>query len=283
MLAGAHLLIKFPDQHYAQPLSADHCESFIQECNTRIAQDNNPEDCQDAVWLLLQQMHLANLPQPSVSTFTLATQSVLEGLHQSDAIPAYHALVTLQQRVWEGMRNTLRDSDVIAAVYAPAFEHFEALGAATETVQTMLLMSQNGVAGVDADSCLAIDCNLDDEQLVWATETFGTDFITQVKAVASRLDQAAGIAMRFPKHELPRLCVVQLRNGLAVFEVQQGITPLWMRPSAYWDDPNHVHALNIREQNVTETDSNLTKLSAAEQLQLEFGHVDKVFKQRSRK
>ena len=277
------MLIKYADQHYAQPLSADHCEAFIQECNTRIAQDNNSEDCQDAVWLLLEHMHLANLPQPSVSTFILATHSVLQGLHRSDAIPSYHALVMLQQHVWERAHNVFGDSAVVAAVYAPVFEQFEALSAATETVQTMLLMSQNGVAGVDADSCLAIDCNFDDEQLVWATETFGTDFITQVKAVASRLDQAAGIAVRFPKHELPCLCVVQLRNGLAVFEVQQGFTPLWMRPSAYWDDPNHVHELKMREQNVTDTNSNITKLSAAEKLQLEFGYVDKVSKRRSRK
>ena len=52
-------------------------------------------------------------------------------------------------------------------------------------------------AGKDADCCLAIDCNLDGEQLTWVTDIFGTDFIVQVKAVASQGDQSDGIAVRF--------------------------------------------------------------------------------------
>ena len=48
--------LKYADKHYAKLLFVDHCEAFIQICNTRIAQDSILEDCQEA--MLLQQMQL---------------------------------------------------------------------------------------------------------------------------------------------------------------------------------------------------------------------------------
>ena len=125
------------------------------------------------------------------------------------------------------------------------------VGAATDTVQTMPLMAQHGAAGVDADCCLAIDCSLNVEQLILVTDIFGTDFITQVKAVASQTHQSDGIAVRFPEHEFPCLSAVQLCSGLSVFEVQQGLTPLWMRSSAFLEDPKYIDEMKTRHSSVS--------------------------------
>ena len=109
----------------------------------------------------------------------------------------------------------------------------------------------------------------------------------QVKAVASQTDQSDGIAVRFPEDELPCLSVVQLRSGLAVYTVQQGLTPLWMQPSAFWEDPKFIDEIETRESSLTGIDSSISdtavsQLSAAEQLQIDFGPMDKGCKRKSR-
>ena len=105
------------------------------------------------------------------------------------------------------MHSAQGDTAAITPVYALAIEQFVDVDAATDTVQPILLMAQMVAAGMDADCCLAIDCSLGGEQLTWVTEILGTDFITQVKAVACQTYQSDGIAVRFAEHELPRLSV----------------------------------------------------------------------------
>ena len=61
--------------------------------------------------------------------------------------------------------------------------------------------------------------------------------------------------------------------------------PAWA--SAFWEDPKYIDEMELRELSVKETDSSISntavsQLSAAEQRQFDFGHMDKGCKRKSR-
>ena len=178
-----------------------------------------------------------------------------------------------------------RGADTLPA-YTPSLY---ALDDAAQTVQTLLLMAQNGLPGVHQDCCVALVCNLSDDQLTWLQEHFGQSFMEQVETAANQ-DQldASSIVVQFPQHKLPQLCTFQLRSGFAVFVLQDGHCPLWMRPAVAWEDPDYVQEMHLRERSVRTAQgapssaSTAPKLSAAEELVQQYGHLSKHSKRRAR-
>lgn len=227
-------------------------------------------------------MQTPSLPQPTVDTFVLATELVLAGLRCNSSVPHYHTLVTLQQNVWQRMHSALGSEAATCAAYAPSLE---VLDSTAETVQTVLLMAQNGLAGLNSESCFALALHLDDSLGVtsWMQNAFGADFVDQVQAVANHGGENNSIAVKFPSHELPKLSVIQLNDGTSVFALQAGYTPAWMRPATVWD-PQLMQELDARASTgKLGSDSPAIALSAAETLRLQYGVQDKGSKQKRHK
>ena len=276
---GAVMLMAYQTQYDKMP-TLEHCEEIIRLCIKRMADDSLSTDCQEAVWDLLQQMHPPALPQPTIDTFTLATQSVIASLHGDDPTPAHHAFVLLQQHVWKRMHTVLGSGADTLSAYAPSVD---VLNEAAETVHFVLLMAQNGVAGIDSNTCLALECNVLDEQAeqkLWMQLIFGAHFVDEVQeaaraAVLPEQDSAElDIAVGFPKHELPTLSVFQLRDGTAVFILEGLDTPWWMRPSAAWGDPEYQHEIDTKaagSEPHQDPDPVQKQSSAAELLRAQYG------------
>ena len=239
------MLMAYQNQYDMTP-ALDMCEEIIRLCIKRMADDSLSTDCQEAVWDFLQQMHPPALPQPTIDTFTLATQSVIASLHGDNSAPAHHALVLLQQRVWTRMHSVLGSGADTLSAYAPSVD---ALGEAAETVHLVLLMAQNGITGIDSNTCFALACTVLEEQAEqkpWMQLIFGANFVDEVQKAAEHDSAHLGIAVAFPKHQLPKLSVFQLRDGTAVYILEGIDTPWWMRPSAAWGDPEYQHEMDSK-------------------------------------
>ena len=149
--------------HYGAAPSLQTCEEAICLCNQRMARGSIIKDCQEAVWMLLQHMHSPALPKLTVNTFVLATQSVLAGLGRDEDVPSHHALALLQRNVWSRMHRVLGTGSATLSAYAPYLTALSnSVDVAAESVQTVLLMAQNGVAGVSSAACVALLFNLND-------------------------------------------------------------------------------------------------------------------------
>ena len=270
------MLMAYQDRYGMMPLLGI-CEENMRLCIKRMTDDSLSTDCQEAVWDLLQQMHPPALPQPTVDTFTLATESVIASLHGDGPVPAHHALVLLQQHVWKRMHTVLGNGADMLSAYAPTVD---ALAEAAETVHLVLLMAQNGVAGIDSNTCLALVCNVLDEQAeqkLWMQLIFGARFVDEVQQAAEHGSADLGIAVGFPTHELPKLSVFELRDGTAVFTLEGVETPWWMRPSAAWGDPEYQHEMDSKaaESEPNQDPAPVQKQpSAAELLRAQYGDTD---------
>ena len=287
--------------HYGVMSSLHTCEKVIRLCNQRIADNNISTDSQEAIWTLLQQMQSPALTKPTVNTFVLAMESVLAAHDGVDSVPLHHALVLLQQNVWSRMHQVLGSGGETLSAYAPYLTRLtDSLDVAAETVQTVLLMAQNGLAGVSSAACVALAYNLndladlDDEQTQWMQDTFGAKFVHTVQAVAIatlsdvNTTKLASIAVRFPKQHLPKVSEVDLSDGTAVFALQLGCTPFWLWSSAARQDPSFVREVQSRETQVQDSDNqpdtvpDAAQPSAAEQLVAQYGHVGKGNKKKRR-
>ena len=259
----------------ASPVSVSTCNTFVKHCNARLRAGDRIGRCQEAVWSLLQQMQPPALPHPAVSTFRLATECALLSIPEGHAEDtAHHALVQLQQHVWEKMHNCLPDEASQLAVYSTALLDFPA----TEAVQAVLLMAHHGLSGLDFECCEALYDRLygHAEQSKWLHQVFGEDWLSRVEEVASQDDAQPHSIVPFPSCKLPKLAVYQLSNGTSVFSLDDMATPEWMWPSAAWQDAKFVQEMQARQAGGTEA---LTpykaRLSPAEELLQQYGHVEK--------
>lgn len=250
------------------------CDAFINQCIAHTNSADRSQECLEAVWTVLRHMespNSPNLPQPAVSTYTLATHAVLESMRASCDAPTHDAVVQLQQNVWQNMQNVLGETVSSASVYVPAMLDLEA----PDAVQTVLLMAHNGVKGLSFDCCEALYLQLDSEQSEWVQSVFGAQFASQAEVLANNSNAKPGAMVLFPDHELPRLSITHLSNGTALFFLEGLPTPWWMRPSTAWSDH---FAQGLTEQAAGSSDTSPVeeaKLTHAEELVLQFGHADK--------
>ena len=274
MLAGVGMLLTYPATQYGSALSVSECNAVIEQCITCIKSANNIQEHLEAVWTVLRNMGSStstNLPQPAISTYTLATQAVLESMRASSDVPTHDALVQLQQNVWQNMQTVLGGNVSTAPVYVPALLDLEA----PDAVQTVLLMAQNGVTSLSFECCEALYLQLDSEQSEWVQSMFGAKFASQVEALAIQSDAKPDAMVLFPEHRLPQLSVSQLSDCTALFVLDDVPTPWWMRPSTAWSDH---FAQDMTAQAAGGSDkvpTEAAKLTAAEELVLQFGHADR--------
>ena len=233
-----------------------------------------------AVLPLLQHMRQSSLPAPAVSTFTTAAECILTQLQ--DGTPAHQVLVQLQQEVWQHMQTKAgAEADVVAA-YLPALNVFEG----TDAVQTVLLMAQNGLSGLNGDCCLALVCVMEEHHHAWLCETFGALFLDRLEALADKSSQSpAGSAdwLRFPDHALTRLSEVHLDAENSFFELMEGETPLWMVPMTAWQHSQISIKHFSAQQGGKEPPTQVAEPSAAEKLAEDFGHLEIRSKSKRRK
>ena len=101
------------------------------------------------------------LPKPMVSTFVLATQSVLADVNSNQGVPLYHALVLLQHNAWSRIHHVLGTGVDTLSAYAPYLtELSNSVDAAAETVHTVLLLAQDWLAGVTFAACVSLALSL---------------------------------------------------------------------------------------------------------------------------
>ena len=277
MYAGVDLLLAYPSKLYTTPVSVQHCEAFISKCKARIAAGSKVTDCQEAIWTLLKHMQSPVLPQATFSTFALATEAVIFGLNQ-ETVPPYHALVQLQEHVWQRMHSVLDPKMIKPSVYLPAISKLDP----SEAAQTALLMAQSGMKGLDFACCEALYLQLlDDEQTCWMKDVFGTDFWGQVEAVAEQGADSPHAFVAFPDHDLPQLSIFQLGDGASLYTLGHQ-TPSWMPPPVAWEDPAFVSATSRQTVDIRGSEPAPQK-SDAEQLLGQYGRADHKHRRKGRK
>ena len=217
-------------------LTTADCNAFIRDCTQR-ARANDGSECQEAALSLLHRMQHSNMPKPTVSTFTLATECILASVNQ-DA-PAHQLLVQLQQDIWEPLHSVVASEAGTISGYLPALNHLLELEESTKIIQMILLMAQNGLPGLDADCCLAMLLVMEDHHLDWLVDHFGADFVAQLQAADMTNSPTT---VMFPAHGLPRLVVSRLSSGMHCFALEGEETPWWMMPVGeyQWQAPPSV-------------------------------------------
>ncbi|MCJ1242614.1 hypothetical protein MMC14_010623, partial [Varicellaria rhodocarpa] len=174
----AKMLQEYGKYAYSGPLSVPDCDKFIKLCAEEAQQEGSMADSITAVVSLLHHLKDASSPRPSVSTFALAAECVLAQL--GEGAPAHQIIVQLQQEVWQHMQGMGLPDSHASAAYLPALD----VVGGSEATQVMLLMAQNGVAGLSGDCCLAVDVALEDHHRDWVAETFGTTFVDELAEYA---------------------------------------------------------------------------------------------------
>ena len=275
------LLLAYPSKLYTTPVSAQNCEAFISQCKARIAAGSKVTDCLEAIWTLLKHMQSPALPQATFSTFALATEAVISGVNQ-ETVPPYHALVQLQEHVWQRMHSVLDPKMITPSVYLSAISK---LGP-SEAAQTALLMAHSGMTGLDFACCEALYLQLlDDEQTCWMKDVFGTDFWGQVEAVAEQGADSPHALVAFPNHDLPQLSIFQLSDGASLYSLGHQ-DPSWMPPPIAWEDPAFVSATSRQTVVVGATQTSAEPApqnSDAEQLLEQYGRADHKHRRKGRK
>jgi len=175
------LLAAYHKHGYPTLLSVADCNSFIRLCLHQIKTDSEDADYYEAVLTLLRHMLSSGMPQPDVATFTSASECLLAS--SSGEVPDHQLLAQLQQDIWQPMHQVLGSDRSSSAAYLPAFIHFADSGA-SEVFPLILLMAQNGLAGLDRDCCLALAVVMENHHQEWLCEHVGTTFIEQVYAAA---------------------------------------------------------------------------------------------------
>ena len=300
-VAGTKMLVAH-HSHYGVTPSLHTCHQLMRICNQRMTDDSISTYCQEAVWALLQQMPSPALPKPTVDTFVLATECAFAGPSVDDVPLLHHALVLLQQNVWSRMHHVLGcGADTMSAYDCYLTKLSNSHDVAAEAVQTVLLMAQNGLAGVSSAACVALVFTLNDladpndEQTQWMQDTFGAEFVQQVvQAVEDHIDSdeesdnMEGLAVSFPSQYLPKVSQVELADGSVVFALQLGFTPFWMWSSVARQDPHFVKEMQARQIQVQEIDNqpdtvpDTAQLTAAEQLVAQYGQIGKGNRNRGR-
>ena len=176
------MLIADPSLLLKPQLFVETCQECMRTITAQIKAGKDISLCLEAVWALLQQPQPPSLP---LSMFVLAAEAVVAASHQD--LSDLQAVVLLQQHVWVNMHHVIKDDPSVISAYLPALNAWQ--GAAA--VQTVLLMAQNGVAGLDYEGCLAVCCNIEELHLEWIREKFGAGFVEQVEAVAIVILRAA--------------------------------------------------------------------------------------------
>lgn len=271
-VAGAKLLLLYQKHDFNSPLSVGQCNRFIEYCMQQIKAGNAHEDYHEAVLTLLPSMLDANLPHPTVSTYKLATECLLASNGGGGGLPAHQLIVQLQQCIWGPMHETLGAAADTAHAYVPAFD---CLGA-TEVIQMVLLMAQNGLPGLDSNCCLALALTTDDYHQDWMQQHFGAGFMEEVQAAADSMDYSRRVL--FPSCQLPRLFIPQLDYGTQYFVLEGGIQmPWWMVPvgEAQGAHTGQGAAAKGTPQEPAEASLDAAEQGHARQLVQQWGHLDK--------
>ncbi|KAL0019551.1 hypothetical protein WJX77_012189 [Trebouxia sp. C0004] len=271
-MEGAALLASHHKQGYPTLLSVGDCNNFIRLCLQQVQADSEHADYYEAVLTLLRHMLSSGVPQPDVCTFTSASECLLAS--SSGEVPDHQLLAQLQQDIWQPMHQVLGNDRSSSAAYLPALNHFVGC-AAPEVFPLILLMAQNGLSGLDAECCFALAVVFEDHHQEWLCEHVGTDFMEQVQAAADEPSAKSTQLVMFPVHELPRLRLVQLRNGSHCFDLQDIEMPWWMLPVGEQLHLRAVPQTPVISGKQTEVSSVQSKESAAEKLVREYGHLDK--------
>ncbi|KAL3161691.1 hypothetical protein ABBQ38_008790 [Trebouxia sp. C0009 RCD-2024] len=278
-LEGARMLTSYHEAAYALPLSVSDCNTFLQLCKASEQAGGSLADSLSPALSLLHHMKQTSLPAPAVTTCTLATHCLLAQL--TDGVPAHQVLVQLQQEVWHTMHKVTEAGAHESAAYLPALSAFDG----TEAVQTVLLMVQNGISGLSGDACLALVLVMENDQLAWMRQVFGTTFMDELETMAESASQSATQSqsawLGFPDCPVPRLSVVQLTADTAYFKVAGGENPLWMVPMAAWQH-GQMPVKSVAEQ-LQPPSEQVTKLSAAERLAADYGHLERGNRSKRRK
>ena len=97
------------------------------------------------------------------------------------------------------MHQVLGHEAATVSTYSPAVNLFEP----AEAMQTILLLAQNGLPGLNPDCCLA-RALMEPHHLDWVSEVFGPAFLDQVDGVAADIAVDPTHLVLFPAHELPK-------------------------------------------------------------------------------
>ena len=275
--AGTLMLLADPSLHLNPQLFVEACQECIRTITARIKAGEDSSLCLEAIWTLLQQQQPPRLPQPDLSMFVLAAEAVVAASQQD--IPALQAVVLLQQHVW----GPIKDDPSAISAYLPALNAWDQ-GAA---VQTVLLMAQNGLASLDYESCLFVCCNIEELQLEWIREKFGTSFVEQLEAVAeSDPESSCQAVVFFPDLPLPKLTIVQLSRGAECLVLQGQDTPWWMLIGGVQHELWHAAASDKIAVDVASTDEPAAakpSLGPAEELLAEYGQDRKKSRRKDRR
>ena len=225
------MLLAYPECGFEELVSEGDCQFVMQQCIFETDGVAN-QIGQKPVLKLLNAMEPPFSPLPSIDTVLIATKAILRGVGTD--LSARQVLLQLYQKVLPRLHAAHGNREGTAAVYEEALTAFAASKdtdcCATETVQIVLLMAQNGLPGLTQIACEYFAEISDEYTEGWFRSVFGDSFMDQVWDVVASVEDSQSVkatAVAFPAHELPTLDVDQADYPQML--VLQGMqTPDWM-------------------------------------------------------
>ena len=239
--------MRYQDQGYAEALTTDQCNTFLQLCVADMADNVIYPEAQLANTMLLTHMADTQQPAPDMTSFTLVLDSVLLSLsqqHEDVSEQANEVLLSLYSSFLPLLHSQFSISADACVVYTQAMAAFRRINDTTAAFQVFLLMVQNKVEGLTPECCEEVLEVLaaDTSSTLWdyVEQHCGESFLELLLAEQTH----KGAVIQLPPHRnLPVLTMWTSPDGsVQRLSVEDGPTPAWMLPAWQMFQPDDADA-----------------------------------------
>ena len=154
--AGVQLLMRYQDQGYAEALTTDQCNVFLQLCVADMGDNVIYPEFELANMMLLTHMADTQQPAPDITSFALVLDSMLLNLsqqHEDVSEQVNEVLLSLHSTFFPLMHSQLSMSADTCVVYTQTMAAFRRIHDLPAAFQVFLLMAQNNVEGLTPECC----------------------------------------------------------------------------------------------------------------------------------
>ena len=226
----------YQDQGYAEALTTDQCNTFLQLCVADMADNVIYPEAELANIVLLTHMADTQQPAPDMTSFALVLDSMLLSLsqqHDDVAEQANKVLLSLYSSFLPLLHSQFPTSAKTCVVYTQAMAAFKRINVTTAAFQVFLLLAQNRVEGLTPECCEEVldllSADSSDTLLNYVEQHCGESFLESL--VAEQTNKDAVIQLP-PHRSLPTLTMWTSADGsVQKLAVEDGPTPAWMLPA----------------------------------------------------
>ena len=231
--------MRHQDQGYAEALTTDQCNEFLQLCVADMADNVVYPEAELANTMLLTHMADTQQPAPDMTSFVLVLESMLLSIsqqHEDVPVQANEVLLSLYSSFLPLLHSQFSTSADTCVVYTQTMAAFRRISDMPAAFQVFLLMAQNKVEGLTSECCEEVLELLaaDSSSVFWdyVEQHCGESFLESIAAEQTNKDAL----VRLPPHRsLPTLTVWTSPDGsVQRLSVDDGPTPAWMLTAYAW-------------------------------------------------